>query len=92
MNTYPQKEETRSKNLLLDIEKESNIVKIPSTQQELQNLDIPTVQRKHLLDDDEVRKIRTRNEELDLEEFDFDSDDLKISNEDKPAFLRRQMD
>jgi len=45
-----------------------------------------------ILEDDEVRKIRTRNDELNLEEFDFDSDDLKISNEDKPAFLRRQMD
>lgn len=92
LNTYPAKEEVKSRNLLLDIEKESNIVKIPTTQQELQNLDIPTVHRKHLLEDDDVRKIRTRNEELNLEEFDFDSDDFKISNEDKPAFLRRQMD
>jgi cell division protein FtsZ len=92
INTSPAKEEPKTKNLLLDTDKESNIVKIPTTQQELQNLDIPTVQRRHLLEDDDVKKIRTRNEELNLEEFDFDSDDLRIKNEDKPAFLRRQMD
>lgn len=91
-NTYPEKEEIKSKNLLLDSEIESKVVKIPSSQQELQQYDIPAVQRNKLLSDEDLRKIRSRNEELDLEDFDFNSDEFKISNDDKPAFLRRQMD
>jgi cell division protein FtsZ len=91
-NTYPEKEESKSRNLLLDGDIESKVVKIPSTQQELQQYDIPAVHRNKLLSDEDIKKIRTRNEELDLEDFDFNSDDLKISNDDKPAFLRRQMD
>jgi cell division protein FtsZ len=90
-NSYPEKE-VKSKNLLLNFEGESNVVKIPSTQHELQNYDIPAVQRNKLLSDEDIRKIRTRNEEIDLEDFDFNSDEFKISNDDKPAFLRRQMD
>jgi cell division protein FtsZ len=92
LNTYPAKEEAKSKNLLLDSDTEAKVVKIPSSQQELQQYDIPAVQRNKLLSDEDIKKIRTRNEELDLEDFDFDSDDFKISNDDKPAFLRRQMD
>jgi hypothetical protein len=76
----------------LDSDTEAKVVKIPSSQQELQQYDIPAVQRNKLLSDEDIKKIRTRNEELDLEDFDFDSDDFKISNDDKPAFLRRQMD
>ncbi|KXK42878.1 MAG: cell division protein FtsZ [Chlorobi bacterium OLB5] len=91
-NTYPEKEEVKSKNLLLDVERETNIVKIPSTQQELQNYDIPAVRRNKLLSDEDLHKIRSRNEEMDIEDFDFNSDEFKISNDDKPAFLRRQMD
>lgn len=91
-NTYPEKEEPKSKNLLLESESESKVVKIPSSQQELQQYDIPAVQRNKLLSDEDIKKIRTRNEELDLDDFDFNSDDFKISNDDKPAFLRRQMD
>jgi hypothetical protein len=90
--TYPEKEEIKSKNLLLDVEKEANVVKIPSTQQELQNYDIPAVRRNKLLSDEDLHKIRSRSEEMDIEDFDFNSDDFKISNDDKPAFLRRQMD
>jgi len=89
-NTYPEKEEVKSRNLLLNTE--DNIVKIPSTQQELQGLDIPTIRRKDLLSAEDLNKIRSRNEEMDIEDFDFNSDDFKISNDDKPAFLRRQMD
>ncbi|MCI0448719.1 MAG: cell division protein FtsZ [Chlorobi bacterium] len=92
LNTYPEKEEVKSKNLLLESDIESKVVKIPSTQQELQQYDIPAVQRNKLLSDEDIKKIRTRNEELELDDFDFDSDDFKISNDDKPAFLRRQMD
>jgi cell division protein FtsZ len=91
-NTYPAKEETKSRNLLLDSDSESKVMKIPSTQQELQNYDIPAVHRNKLLSDEDIKKIRTRNEELDLEDFDFNSDEFKLSNDDKPAFLRRQMD
>ncbi len=91
-NTFPQKEESKSRNLLLDSDIESKVVKIPSTQQELQNYDIPAVHRNKLLSDEDIKKIRTRNEEIDLEDFDFNSDEFKLGNDDKPAFLRRQMD
>lgn len=91
-NTYPEKEEIKSRNLLLDSDIESKVVRIPSSQQELQQYDIPAVQRNKLLSDEDLRKIRTRNEELDLEDFDFNSDEFKINNDEKPAFLRRQMD
>ncbi len=90
-NTYPEKEEPKTKNLLLNSSDE-NVMKIPSTQQELQGLDIPTIRRKDLLSAEDIKKIRTRNDEMDIEDFDFNSDDFKISNDDKPAFLRRQMD
>ncbi|MCC6866714.1 MAG: cell division protein FtsZ [Ignavibacteria bacterium] len=92
LNTYPEKDEVKSKNLLLDIEKETNVVKIPSNQQELKNYDIPTVQRNKLFSDEDLNKIRSRSDDTDLEDFDFNSDEFKISNDDKPAFLRRQMD
>ena len=67
------------------------ITKIPSTNQELEYYDIPTVQRKNLLQNDEVKQIRAKGDEYDMD-LDFDKDDLKIENDDKPAFLRRQMD
>lgn len=91
-NTYPEKEEVKSRNLLLDSDVESKVKRIPSTQQELQNYDIPAVQRNNLLSDEDIKKIRSRNEEIDLEDFDFNSDEFKLTNDDKPAFLRRQMD
>ncbi len=78
----------KSRNMLL--ESEPVITKIPSTNQELQYYDIPTVQRKDLIQPDDIKKLRARNEEL--EDFDFNTDDIQISNEEKPAFLRRQMD
>jgi len=90
--TYPEKEEVKQKNLLLDMDSDSNVVRIPNSQKELQNFDIPAVQRNKLLSDEDIKKIRTRNEDLDMEDFDFNSDDFKISNDEKPAFLRRQMD
>ncbi len=90
--TYPEKEEVKQKNLLLDMDGDSNVVRIPNSQKELQNFDIPAVQRNKLLSDEDIKKIRTRNEDLDMEDFDFNSDDFKISNDEKPAFLRRQMD
>ncbi len=90
-NTNPIEQDTvTSKNMLLESQKETIITKIPSSNQELQYYDIPTVQRKHLLQNEDIKKIRTREEELD--DLDFNTDDFKISNDDKPAFLRRQMD
>lgn len=91
-NSYPEKEEVKQKNLLLNMDGESNSIRIPSSQKELQNYDIPPVIRKGLLSDEDIKKIRTRNEDNDMEDFDFNSDDFKISNDEKPAFLRRQMD
>ena len=77
--------------MLFDSERRETIItKIPSTNQELQYYDIPTVQRKHLMQNEDIKKIRTRDEDVD--DLDFNSDDFKISNDDKPAFLRRQMD
>ena len=82
-----QGERETSKNLLLD-DREVHITKIPTTSKELSHYDIPTVQRRDLLKDDELSKIRA-NDDFDT---DYNSDDIKISNDDKPAFLRRQMD
>lgn len=91
MNTYPGAgEAVTSKNLLFEKGSDVVITKIPTTNQELEYYDIPTVQRKNLLND-EVKQIRARNEEVDLD-LDFNPDDLKIKEDDKPAFLRRQMD
>ena len=90
MNTFPSEDGVTSKNLLID-RKEPVIAKIPTTNQELEYYDIPTVQRKNLLQSDEVKQIRAKNEEYDID-LDFNTDDLKIANDDKPAFLRRQMD
>lgn len=77
-----------SRNLLFD-SNDINVTKIPTTSQELSHYDIPTVQRKGILQDDEISKLRSKDDDFDV---DFNSDDLKISNDDKPAFLRRQMD
>jgi cell division protein FtsZ len=85
VNTNGERE--TSKNLLLD-DKDIHITKIPTTSKELSHYDIPTVQRRDLLRDDELSKIRA-NDDLDN---DYNNDDIKISNDDKPAFLRRQMD
>ena len=90
-NTYPAEEGVTSKNVLVDKSSDSVITKIPSTNQELEYYDIPTVQRKNLLQNDEVKQIRAKGDEYDMD-LDFDKDDLKIENDDKPAFLRRQMD
>jgi cell division protein FtsZ len=90
MNKYPSEEGVAAKNLLTD-KREPMIAKIPTTNQELEYYDIPTVQRKNLLQSDEVKQIRAKNEEYDLD-LDFNTDDIKITNDDKPAFLRRQMD
>jgi cell division protein FtsZ len=79
-----------SKNLLLD-SKDTIITKIPSTNNELEYYDIPTVQRKNILQTDDIQKLRAKSDDYDLD-LDFNTDDLKISNEEKPAFLRRQMD
>jgi cell division protein FtsZ len=89
-STSTVEETVTSRNMLFDSKKEAIITKIPSTNQELQYYDIPTVQRKHLMQDEDIKKIRTKDEELD--DLDFNTDDFKISNDDKPAFLRRQMD
>lgn len=78
-----------SKNLLLENEEQMNISKIPSTNKDYEVYDIPTVQRKNLLQQDEVRQIRAKSKDIDLD-LDFKTDEIK--NEDKPAFLRRQMD
>jgi len=90
-NTYPNEEGVTSKNVLTDKSSDSVITKIPTTNQELEYYDIPTVQRKNLLQNDEVKQIRAKGDEYDMD-LDFDKDDLKIANDDKPAFLRRQMD
>lgn len=91
MHTFSASEDgVTSKNLLIE-KKDVLIAKIPTTNQELEYYDIPTVQRKNLLQSDEVKQIRAKNEEYDMD-LDFNTDDLKISNDDKPAFLRRQMD
>ncbi len=92
LNTYPASEDgVTSKNMLIDKKGDTVITKIPTTNQELEYYDIPTVQRKNLLQSDEVKQIRAKNEEYDMD-LDFNTDDLKITNDDKPAFLRRQMD
>jgi hypothetical protein len=79
-----------SKNMLLD-SKDTVITKIPSSNQELEYYDIPTVHRKNLLQTDDIQKLRARTDDYDID-LDFNSDDFKIANDDKPAFLRRQMD
>jgi len=89
--SYPSADEVTAKNMLIDKKAETVITKIPTTNQELEYYDIPTVQRKNLLQSDEVKQIRAKNEGYDID-LDFNTDDLKISNDDKPAFLRRQMD
>lgn len=92
LNTYPASEDSvTAKNMLIDKRGDTVITKIPTTNQELEYYDIPTVQRKNLLQSDEVKQIRAKNEEYDMD-LDFNTDDLKIANDDKPAFLRRQMD
>jgi cell division protein FtsZ len=89
LNTYPGADETvKTKNLLID-NTDDMILKIPTTNQELKNYDIPTVQRKHLLQD-ELKQIRAKSGD-EIIDLDF-GEDLNIENEDKPAFLRRQMD
>jgi cell division protein FtsZ len=90
-NSYPAEETVTSRNMLFDSQKEAVITKIPSTNSELQYYDIPTVQRKHLMQNEDIKKLRTRDDDVDLD-LDFNTDDFKISNDDKPAFLRRQMD
>ena len=85
-NTARDESKVKSRNVLLD----SEPINIPSSNKDLQYYDIPTVQRKHLLQNDDVRKIRARNEEMD--DMDFNTDDINITNDEKPAFLRRQMD
>lgn len=85
-------ESLTSKNMLLNSDREAAIItKIPSTNKELQYYDIPTVQRKHLIENEDLKKLRKRDEVFD-EDLDFNTDDFKIENDDKPAFLRRQMD
>ena len=83
-----EKEVTTSRNLLLD-DRDINVMKIPTTSRELSHYDIPTVQRKELLRDDEINKLRAKEDDFDN---DFGTEDFKIPNEEKPAFLRRQMD
>lgn len=77
-----------SKNLLLDFESNINI-KVPTTQKELQSYDVPPVLRNNKLSEEEILKIKTRSDEI-TQDFDFNSDDF--GDNDKPAFLRRQMD
>ncbi|MCX7877360.1 MAG: cell division protein FtsZ, partial [Ignavibacteria bacterium] len=77
-----------SRNLLLDFESNSNI-KVPTTQKELQSYDVPPVLRNNKLSEEEILKIRTRTEEI-TQDFDFNSDEFR--EQEKPAFLRRQMD
>jgi hypothetical protein len=91
LNTFPAEETATVKNLLINKNAEPVIIKIPTTNKELQQYDIPTVQRKDLLKSDEIREIRAKNEDFDID-LDFDPDDIKIKEDDKPAFLRRQMD
>ncbi|MGH2574528.1 MAG: cell division protein FtsZ [Ignavibacteria bacterium] len=91
MNTYPGAEERFEARNVLDAKSETLIAKIPTTNQELQNYDIPTVLRKKILEQDELKQIRAKNEEQDMD-VDFNADELKIDVDDKPAFLRRQMD
>jgi cell division protein FtsZ len=91
MKTYPGTEETTTvKNLLIN-KGDPMIIKIPTTNKELQQYDIPTVQRRDILKTDEIREIRAKNEDFDID-LDFNPDDIKIKDDDKPAFLRRQMD
>lgn len=93
MNTYPASEDgVTARNMLIDKKADTVITKIPTTNQELEYYDIPTVQRKNLLQSDEVKQIRAKNEEDYDMDLDFNTDDLKIANDEKPAFLRRQMD
>lgn len=89
LNTYPGADESvKTRNLLID-NTDDMILKIPTTNQELKNYDIPTVQRKHLLQD-ELKQIRAKSGD-EIIDLDF-NEDLNVENEDKPAFLRRQMD
>lgn len=93
LNTYPAAEDgVTARNMLIDKKSDTVITKIPTTNQELEYYDIPTVQRKNLLQSDEVKQIRAKNEEDYDVDLDFNTDDIKIANDDKPAFLRRQMD
>lgn len=79
-----------SKNMLLD-SRDSVITKIPTTNHELEYYDIPTVHRKNILQTDDIQKLRAKTDDYDID-LDFNTDDFKITNDDKPAFLRRQMD
>jgi cell division protein FtsZ len=90
INTPQAKDEVKARNMLFDSVKD--LPKIPSTQEELKDLDIPTVKREEIFSAEDLRKIRARNEDMEIDDFDFNSDDFKISNDDKPSFLRRQMD
>jgi cell division protein FtsZ len=92
LKTYPGADEgVESKNVLTMSKEEMLSAKIPVTNQELEFYDIPTVQRKKLLETDEIRQIKAKNQEQDSD-VDFSSDELKMDVDDKPAFLRRQMD
>lgn len=91
MNTYPVEDTSTVKNLLINKGADPLIIKIPTTNKELQQYDIPTVQRREILKSDEIREIRAKNEDFDID-LDFNEEDMKIKDDDKPAFLRRQMD
>lgn len=87
LKTYPT-DGAESRNVLT-MSKNESALKIPTTNQELEYYDIPTVQRKKLLETDEIRQIKTMSQDMDVE---FTSDELKMDDDDKPAFLRKQAD
>jgi len=90
LKTYPTDGAPESRNVLT-MSKNEPVPKIPTTNKELEYYDIPTVQRKKLLESDEIRQIKTMNQDPDMD-VDFGSDELKMDDDDKPAFLRKQMD
>lgn len=61
-------------------EKKSSIELNPNTHQNLQNLENPIVNRNKLLTEDEIKKIKSRNTEIDIEDFDFNSEIIKVES------------
>ncbi|RPI13196.1 MAG: cell division protein FtsZ [Ignavibacteriae bacterium] len=76
-------QKNKSKKILFE-SKDTVITKIPSSNKELEYYDIPTVHRKRILQPEDKKTLRAKTDENDI--------DFNISDEDKPAFIRRQMD
>jgi cell division protein FtsZ len=74
------------------IKKPAFMKKIPTSKEELSYYNIPTIQRnEHFLSNEDLNKIKSKNE-IEDEGIDFKKEEFDIKKEDKPSFLRRQMD